>query len=259
MRGSDRRAAIEALLRDHGEVSVEKLAEELAVTPSTIRRDLAELTVEGRVTRTYGGAVVPAHGEATVRHRASLAFPQKDAIGRWAAEQVLDGETVLLDAGTTVARVARRLRERPGITLVTNGLTALSEVADGVADILVLGGHLRRVSQGLVGPLAELGLARITADRAFLGADGLHPRYGICEAELAQTSLKEQMLDRSREVYVLADSSKVGQAPFNAWTPVRREWTLVTDDGATDDQLAPFRALPHVTVVTVPVDHQEAP
>lgn len=71
---------------------------------------------------------------------------------------MLDGETVLLDAGTTVARAARHLRDRATLTLVTKGLTALAEVVDGEADVLVLGGHLRRISQGLVGPLAELSL-----------------------------------------------------------------------------------------------------
>jgi len=252
MRGSERRRAIEDLLRDHGEVSVEGLASALAVTASTIRRDLAGLTAEGRITRTYGGAVTTAHAEPTVRHRSSLAAAQKDAIGRWAATQVHDGETVLLDAGTTVGRLARHLRERATLTLVTNGLTAVTELLDGEAEVLVLGGRLRRVSQGLVGPLAELSLGRLTADRAFLGADGLHPKHGICEAELAQSRLKEQMLDRVREVYVLADSTKLGQAPFNAWTPLARTWTLVTDDAATDAQLDPFRALAGVTVVTVP-------
>ncbi|BCB75271.1 DeoR/GlpR family DNA-binding transcription regulator [Phytohabitans flavus] len=254
MTGNERRRAIEDLLRDNGEVSVEGLATALAVTASTIRRDLAELTADKRITRTYGGAVITAHAEPTIRHRSSLATAQKDAIGRWAAAQVLDGETVLLDAGTTVGRLARHLRERPTITLVTNGLTALAEIADGEADVLVLGGHLRRISQGLVGPLTELGLRRLTADRAFLGADGLHAQHGICEAELAQTTIKEQMLERARDVYVLADSSKLGRSPFNAWTPLARSWTLVTDEGATAAQLDPFRALPGVTVVTVPID-----
>jgi DeoR/GlpR family transcriptional regulator of sugar metabolism len=254
MRGSARRAAILESLRLHGEVSVEDLATELTVTTSTIRRDLAELAAEGKVTRTYGGAVIPA--EPPVLLRAGLAGPQKDAIGAWAAAQVQDGETVLLDAGTTVARAARRLRDRSKLTIVTNGLTSLAEVADGCADVIVLGGQLRPISQGLMGPLTEACLGRISADRVFLGADGLDAKLGICEAELAQTWLKEQMIARSRVVYVLADSSKVGAAPFHAWTTIDREWTLVTDDGASAGQLAPFHAMPAVTVVTVPLENR---
>ncbi|AGP53039.1 DeoR family transcripitonal regulator [Streptomyces rapamycinicus NRRL 5491] len=253
LRAGDRRELIARMIQTDGTVVVEELARSLEVTPSTIRRDLALLTEQGTIARTYGGAMSAGHtAEPTLGQRSGLAVAEKDRIGRWAAARIGPGDTVVLDAGTTTGRLAHHLRARAELTVITCGLTALRELAesDGI-ELITLGGTLRHVSQGFVGPLAELALSRLTADKVFLGADGLDARLGICEASLQQTSLKEMMADRGKEVYVLADSSKLGQSPFTAWAPLDRPWTLVTDSGATDDQLGPFRALPDTEVITV--------
>jgi DeoR/GlpR family transcriptional regulator of sugar metabolism len=213
------------------------------------------LTEQGAIARTYGGAITTQHApEQPLDERAAMAVAEKERIAAWAADRIAPGDTVILDAGTTTGRVARRLRAHADLTVITNGLTALTELhdADGV-EVILLGGALRHVSQGFVGPLAELALSRLTADKVFLGADGLDARRGICEGSLTQTALKELMAERADEVYALADSSKLGEAPFTAWAPgpLRRPWTLVTDAGATPERLAPFRELATATVVTV--------
>jgi DeoR/GlpR family transcriptional regulator of sugar metabolism len=256
MRASERRAEIDRILGAGGEVKVVDLAERLHVTSSTIRRDLDRLRTEGRLTRTYGGAVGGVHSDPgpALHERAMRARRQKDAIGRWAAAQVGDGETIILDAGTTTARVAHHLRDRVRLTVVTNGITTLIELAQANrVEVIALGGTFRRIGQGFVGPLTELTLNRLSADKAFLGADGLVAARGICEASPVQTRSKELMAERAREVFVLADSSKIGRAPFDAWAPLDHPYTLVTDSGVTDEQLAPFRERRHVSIVVVPV------
>lgn len=255
MRGADRRAEIQRVISLDREVGVEDLAQQLGVTASTIRRDLARLTSQGIVTRTYGGAVMSSNNSAEppLRQRSKEARAEKDAIGRWAAGQVCEGETVILDAGTTVGRLAHYLRNRSDVHVITNGLTAISELvsADDI-ELTVLGGELRHISQGLVGPLCEATLMRLSADRVFLGADGLDAKRGICEASTIQTRLKELMMTRATKAYILTDSRKLGVAPFTAWAPIDRPWTLVTDEGATEEQLEDFRVLPDVEVVVVP-------
>lgn len=249
---ADRGREIQALLAEHGEVRVEELAGMLNVTASTIRRDLAKLTRDGTVARTYGGAVTSSAlaTETTLYQRSRHARVAKNAIGRWAAAQLRIGETAILDAGTTVGRVAHHLRGRDRITVITNGLTSINELADDDdIELVVLAGELRHSSQSFVGPLTDLTLSRMSADRAFLGADGLLAANGICEAGQDQTRTKELMMQRARAVYVLADSSKLGLAPFNAWAPLSPPWTLVTDDGATEEQLAPFSEQAEVVVV----------
>lgn len=251
----ERRQAIVALATSDGRAGVEEMAAHFRVTASTIRRDLALLTSQGQLARTFGGAMPHAPVvETSLGQRSREAFRQKHAIAAWAAEEIGSDETVLLDAGTTTGHLARALRHRDRLTVVTIGLTVVNELAeaDGV-EVLCLGGRLRHISQGLVGPLAEAALERITADRAFLGADGITVEEGICEANLEQTRLKELMMARASRVYVLADGSKLGQRPFHAWARMPATWTLVTDDGASPDEVARFRAA-GVDVVVVGAD-----
>ncbi|HEY8718159.1 DeoR/GlpR family DNA-binding transcription regulator [Pengzhenrongella sp.] len=237
-----RRAEIVRLARTTGLATVDELSGVFDVSASTIRRDLAQLEHAGELARTYGGAIVKvAHPESALRERTGEAFEAKQAIGRWAASQVLAGETVLLDAGSTAAALAHELRSATNVTVATTSLSVISELSgiDSVK-VLCLGGTLRPLSQGFVGPLTEAALERMSFDRVFLGADGVSVEFGICEAELEQTRLKELMARRADRVYVLAHAAKLGRRPFHAWAKLPEGWTLVTDADA--DAVAPFIA-----------------
>lgn len=239
-----RREEIVRLATTSGLTSVEELAATFDVTASTIRRDLAHLTAEGRLARTYGGAMaLLAHPESSLRQRLGEAYEAKHAIARWAASQVRAGETILLDAGSTVGVLAHELRRVTPLTVATTGLTALEALAD-VDEVHVecLGGTLRHLSRGFVGPLTEAALERMSFDRAFLGADGVTADGGICEAELDQTRLKELMARRADTVYVLAHAAKLGRRPFHSWAQLAGPWTLVTDDDVRPEAVAPFVA-----------------
>jgi DeoR/GlpR family transcriptional regulator of sugar metabolism len=239
-----RRAEIVRLAQRSGLASVDELALQFGVTASTIRRDLSQLTSEGSLARTYGGAIaLHRQGESPLRQRAVEGFDAKRAIARWAAGQVRAGETILLDAGTTVGAMGEFLRDVDDLTVVTAGLTALEALADADGVRLeCLGGTMRHVSHGFVGPLAEANVQRLTFDRAFLGADAVTAELGICEAELEQTRLKELMISRAEDVYVLAHADKLGRRPFHAWAPIPPGAVLVTDDSATTAQTDPFEA-----------------
>jgi DeoR/GlpR family transcriptional regulator of sugar metabolism len=207
----------------------------------------------GRLARTYGGAMAAGgHAEPSLQQRIGEAFAEKLAIARWAAQQVEPGESLVLDAGSTVAALAHQLRDRTGLTIATTSLAVLSELvrAEGLT-VHCLGGTLRTVSQALVGPIAENALERMSFDRAFLGADSVDAQRGICEADLAQSRLKELIAQRCPQVYVLAHGAKLGRRPFHSWTRLAPNWTLVTT--GSEAQLAPFREC-GIRVVTVPVE-----
>ncbi|MGW0789750.1 DeoR/GlpR family DNA-binding transcription regulator [Streptomyces sp. NPDC002911] len=239
-----RRDRIEELATTTGLASVEELSRLFDVTASTIRRDLAKLTADGRLARTYGGAMaLTAHPEASLRQRTGEGFEAKRAIARWAAARVRAGETLLLDAGSTVGALAHELRTAKDLTIATTGLTALQELSDVEAlHVECLGGTLRPLSQGFVGPLTEAALERMTFDRVFLGTDGVSSEHGICEADLRQTRLKELMARRAEHVYVLAHAAKLGRRPFHAWAKLPPGWTLVTDAEADPDLVSALRA-----------------
>lgn len=254
----ERREQIVQLAKSTGLASVDQLSSQFGVTSSTIRRDLAQLTAAGQLARTYGGAIaISSHAEASLKQRAGEAFEAKRGLAVWSAVQVAPGETLLLDSGSTVGALAHELRQARNLTVITPSLAVLTELAS-VEDIHVecMGGTLRPLSQGFVGPLAEIALERLTFDRAFLGADAVTADNGICEADLQQSRLKELVMRRSEAIYVLAHADKLGRRPFHTWTLPPRPWTLVTDAGATPDQLAPFAA---AGIDVVVVDHRGQP
>ncbi|HEV7931763.1 MAG TPA: DeoR/GlpR family DNA-binding transcription regulator [Actinomadura sp.] len=237
-RTAERRALLAHEIAD-GNGNIHDLAERFGISPSTIRRDLAELQRLGQVTRTYGGAVGSSpRGELPLRDKERGRRAEKDAIARTAAELVQAGETVLLDAGTTTGRLAWHLRDRTDLTVVVAGLNALLTLAErpGI-ELVVLGGRVRHPSEGIAGPFAQEQLRWIGPDRVFLGADGLTAN-GLCTPSPEQAHLKHTMLHRGRHAYVLADSAKLGTAPFAYWTPLDRDHCVITDAGAGEADLA---------------------
>lgn len=243
MKGAHRRTGILRLLRD-GILDAEILSETLDVSVSTIRRDLTRMAGEGLLLRTYGGAAPlgSAMPERSLVQRAGEKLAEKAAIARRAFSVIKAGEALILDAGTTTGALARLLPEQTPLRVITNGLTVIQALAgvEGI-ELVALGGMLRPLSGSFVGPHAEATMRRISAQRVFLGADGIVAGRGICEATDAQASLKSLMAAQAEEVYVLASADKLGHAASHAWTALERPWTLITDAAATEAQLAPFR------------------
>lgn len=253
MKASERHRAILDLVRAR-DTNVEQLSAALGVSEATVRRDLAVLARQRHLVRTHGGAtaLVGLHEpEASLEERKGTQREQKDAIARAAAVHVCDGDTVLLDGGTTCAALALHLCSRQNLHVVTNNLLAVMTLANapGVR-LTLLGGDLRGSSMSTLGPLAEVALTRITVDKAFLGADGVVAGFGLCEASDQQAYLKECIIRRAAQVFVLADSDKLGRARQQHWTPLDREWHLITDD-AEPALLEPFQALGQVRVEAV--------
>ncbi len=236
MRSKERHARLlEAL--NAGEIDVDDLARRFDVSASTVRRDLQHLSQNNSVRRTYGGAILTGHvTETTLEQRLAVQGKQKQAIARAAIDLVEDGDTLILDAGSTVAAFGRLLLQRR-LRVITNNLALLPFLAKAPSiELVVLGGALRSTSMSTMGPLAQEALRRMTADRAIMSADGVVGGRGLCEADLDQVALKSLMIEQSSEVIVLADAGKLGRAEQRAWAPLPPHWTLVTDAGASDEQ-----------------------
>ncbi|QYJ03185.1 DeoR/GlpR family DNA-binding transcription regulator [Nocardioides panacisoli] len=229
------RARHAELLRLLGEglTSVDDLARAAGVSPSTVRRDLARLREQGAVARTYGGAMVaPPFHERPIGDSARHRTDAKAAIARRAGELLTPQGSVFLDAGTTCAALARLIAADDSLgplTVVTRGLETAVVLADSAhVDVHLLGGRLRRLSHGLVGPAASLTLERMAFDVAFLGADAVDPERGIGEPTLDETVLKEQVARVAQRCVVVADATKWG-ATAPSWTAMPGPWTWVTD------------------------------
>lgn len=243
VRGAKRREQILNLLQtvESGSLSVEEIAERFGVSFATVRRDLSRLHQDRHITRTYGGVALTVPTELSIHQRHLEFTREKDAIGRLAAESVADGAVVIVDAGTTTEFVARYL-DAEDLTVFTNGIGAINILMRKEdVSVVVLGGRLRRVNETISGAEAEHMLRAVVADYAFIGADAVHPRYGVASRTLEQSRLKTLMMQRARQTIVVADHRKLGTDQFSYWSELPTQWRFITDDGAESE--APATAL----------------
>jgi DeoR/GlpR family transcriptional regulator of sugar metabolism len=245
IRGARRRDQILRLLQtvESGALSVEEIAERFGVSFATVRRDLSRLHRDGQITRTYGGVALTVPAELSIHQRHMEFTPEKDAIGRRAAALVDDGAVVIVDAGTTTEFVARHL-DADDVTVFTNGIGAINILLrKEEVSVVVLGGRLRAVNETISGAEAENMLRSVVADYAFIGADAVHPQFGVASRTLEQSRLKTLMMQRARHTVVVADRRKLTTDQFNYWSPLPAHWRLITDDEADAAVLAELRSV----------------
>lgn len=231
-------------LRAEGRVLAADMATELEVSPDTIRRDLRELDDAGALRRVHGGAL-PRHGDAEpFAVRARRAPVAKASIARRAAEIAGDGDVILLDGGTTALEVARGFRDDLRASVVTTSPPIALELAGHAGlEVIVVGGTLRPGSLVTVGAETVESLRRIRADVVYLGICGLHPEVGVTTDDIEERHAKAAMIDGAAAVVAIADHDKLGTAMQFVVTSLDRITHLVTDAGASDAALEPYRAL----------------
>lgn len=238
---------LHTLLREGG-VLVEDLAEKLDVSPTTIRRELRELESRGLLRRTHGGAV-PVEGplyepfryDASFQEQEQLRSEEKRRIGLAAAALVREGETIAISAGTTATQVARCLRYRTGITVLTNAVNVAMELSHcrGLT-VIVTGGILSGSWFSLLGPAALRSIEELFVDRAFIGLDGIHPEHGVTAHHPDEAAINRTMARQARQTVAVADYTKVGHVARVPVCPLSEVDLLITDTGAPDADLAPL-------------------
>jgi DeoR family transcriptional regulator, aga operon transcriptional repressor len=240
----ERRRRIRELLREAGSVRVDALANRFGTSEVTIRADLSSLESDGALTRTHGGALSMADGDEPLNVKQLQHHAEKLRIAEAAARLIKDGETLLLDSGTTTAEIARRIRalDLRSINVITNALNIAALLIDVPAVRLIMpGGILRRESNSLSGPMAEAALGTLTADRLYLGADGIDPQIGIMTPHVGEAELNAKMIAMSRQVVVVADSSKFARRNISLIARTEQLHMLITDTDAPADAVEQLR------------------
>jgi DeoR/GlpR family transcriptional regulator of sugar metabolism len=221
-------------LHARGECPVADLAAACAVSGMTIRRDLDALAAAGKAIRTHGGAAPAGRVvfDFQFLRRAEAHAAAKAAIAAAAAGLVADGQSVLLDSGTTTLAVARALQARRRLTIITTALPVASALQyAGDIDVVLLGGTVRRESPDLGGALTEANLEQLQADYAFIGADAVDAQGNAYNHALDVARMLTKMTAAARRVYVVADSSKLGRTALARFGNVRHWAGLITDRG----------------------------
>jgi DeoR family transcriptional regulator, aga operon transcriptional repressor len=256
MRQQDRFGVILEHLNRDSSVTVPILAAHLGVSAATVRRDLQALESQQLLTRTHGGAV--SSGvlyELPMRYRGGRQLEAKRAIARVAAQLLPPGPaSVALNGGSTTTEVARALAGRPALRVVTNALNIAADLAVRPnIDLVVCGGSARSQSYELVGPLAELTLAHLNVDMAFIGVDGLSLPAGLTTYSEMEAHTDRALVAAADRIVVVTDSSKLGRRAFARICDIRGITDLVTDSNAESEELDAYaRAGIRVEVAQVP-------
>jgi DeoR/GlpR family transcriptional regulator of sugar metabolism len=212
-------------------VRVDDLTAQLGVSTATIRRDLDMLERLGELRRVYGGAVSTGSRleEPLFDDKTSIAAGEKRAIAAAALKYVQPNDTLFLDGGGTVLELARLLKERSNVTVVTNSLRAAAELAGRGPRLIIVGGELRRLSQTTVGPLTRFMIRELRVDRAFMGTIGLSLEGGLTTTDPSEAYTKELIMEHASEVILLADSSKAHKISFTRSGRLEEVRILITD------------------------------
>ncbi|RKS75490.1 DeoR family fructose operon transcriptional repressor [Motilibacter peucedani] len=240
----ERQQAALALLAERGRLDAAELAAHLGVTTETVRRDLIALEREGRLRRVHGGAV-PLHGldfEPAVAARTGAA-EEKERIARAALAHLPRGGSVLLDAGSTVQRLAELLPADAELRVFTGALpVATVLLARPGTEVHLLGGRVRRTTLTSVDEWAVRALQELNVDVAFLGTNGISAARGCTTPDPAEAAVKRAMLGAARRRVLLADSGKVGAVSSHQHAALADIDLLVTDTGLAGEALDDVRA-----------------
>lgn len=228
----ERQKQILSLLAKQGRLSVAEIIGQFSISEATARRDLESLASQGKAQRVHGGviAVEPAPPELPILEREGEQPDEKALIGRATAELIAGKETIFLGSGTTVLEVARNLRNRTGLTVITNSLPVLNMLA-GIEEstVVSLGGMLRESELSFIGHITEKALAELRVDKVIMGTRGLSIEHGLTNEYLQETLTDRAILKIGREVIIVADHSKVNRVSTALLAPLKSMHIFVTD------------------------------
>lgn len=254
-----RRSAILQQVRESSSVNVSKLSQQFGVSEVTIRKDLRILNERKLLVRVHGGAMANVHTAKAESEEHPLNFKllvnarEKEAIGRAAAAHIKDGDTILLDSGTTTLQIAKNLDRFHDLTIITNSVNAMMEALKYKRfKVILLGGTMRESSLSTVGPLAESNLKLFYCDKLFLGVDSFSVEAGLSTPSVEEASTNQVMISRTREVIAVFDSSKVNRRAFAFIASVDKINTIITDSHLPASVRSQLKSL-KVNVETVTV------
>ncbi len=235
-----RREKILEMIREDGHAKVFQLSKIFKVTEVTIRQDLEKLEKDGFVEREHGGAYLKDIGlnvkNITLQNQEHL--PEKEAIARKAIELISDGDTIILDSGSTTTEIAKLIRGYKNLTVITNSLNiALILGADPEVNLVVTGGEFKAPTLSLTGQKAADFFADLHVDKLFLATAGITLKSGLTYPSISDICVKKAMIESANVVYLVADSSKIGKSSFASLGALSLIDYLITDSQINEDDV----------------------
>lgn len=248
----ERKNQILELLQQKSKLLVPDLCEYFDVSPATIRNDLRDLESEKKLKRTHGGAILleKASFELDSRHKEVRNIEQKRQIAACAAALIENGDTIVLDTGTTTLELAKCLSEKRDLTIVLNDVEIAALLEETTqANLILIGGTVRHGFHCTVGPMAVSYLSELNVDKAFLSSNAVSLDRGFTTPDFNQAEVKKAMIQVASETIMLSDSSKFGKLSFTQFAAISEIDKLITDKGIDSETAARFRELESVDLI----------
>jgi len=238
MFGVERRSKILSLLDEKKSLVIQDVSTLFNVTEETIRRDLKLLESQGLLSRTHGGAVLTdeTKTEFPIEIREVLNISGKDAIGRKASEMINNGDTIILDASTSALYVAKHIKNKKGLTVITNAERIILELST-CNDITLIcsGGIWRKRSLSYVGRLAENSINKYYASKLFFSCKGFSQKRGFTDSNEQESDVRKTMINCSEQVIFLCDHTKLDMVGYVTTATADEVNTIITDVELSDD------------------------
>lgn len=247
LKGERHRKILQAI-DERKELTVGQLSSQFHVSEMTIRRDLTELDKLGLLQRTHGGALnqttVHPAGEPPILERQNENRDEKERIGRATAGMIKEGEKVYLSSGTTTLAVARALKGRKNLTVITNALNITNELFPSTdITVVLIGGFLRRTELSLIGHFTEAALKGLRVDKVIIGIRGIDPVHGLTSDHLQELITDQAILQISKTIIVVADHTKFGKVAAIKTAPITTATRIITGKEAQPEFVDAIRRM----------------
>ena len=257
---TERRQQIAQFIRERKRATVAELSGHFGVSEATIRRDLEKLDSQGEIRRAHGGAlaVERAAPEPPVVHRLVENQEEKRRIGQAAVQLIQDGEVIFLGSGTTTLEVARNLDDRKNLTVITNAVNIVNQLAGKQnITVIVTGGLFRHSELSLIGHITEQALKELRADKVIMGMRAISIEEGLTNDYLPETMTDRMIIQFAPEVILVADHSKFGKVSTALVAPITSVNKIVTDAGTPPQIVADLRARGIEVIVASDVESED--
>nr|WP_285765879.1 DeoR/GlpR family DNA-binding transcription regulator [Peribacillus sp. SI8-4] len=239
----ERQKKIIELLTIRKVMKLGELTEELQISIETLRRDMNLLTRQGKIEKIYGGVKLAQSkfGESTIDERMFSQLSEKERIARKCSEFIHDGDCIYIDSGSTTYQIAKYIKQKKKLTVITSSIPVVNELLDSDIEILIIGGKVRQNEQSIVAFDYLFNFSELNITKAFICASGITIEKGISDYNLEEANTRKKIIELSQQAFVAADSSKFGKDVTIGIAPLDKIDYIITDDHLHEAFITSFK------------------
>ncbi|EMS70724.1 DeoR/GlpR family DNA-binding transcription regulator [Ruminiclostridium cellobioparum] len=239
---SERQNKLLELLSSKDIVTIPEFIAEFDVSIETVRRDLSILESQGKIEKVYGGAKIKNNpfAEPSMEKRMVTNLRQKECIGKKCCEFINDGDCIFIDSGTTPYYISKFLTNKKNLTVITNSIPVVTELMNTDFDIIIIGGMIRKSERSVVSYDYLFDFSVLSIQKSFICAGGITADNGVSDYNMQEVVTRKMIIERSKEIFLVADSSKFGEDVTIGVTPVSKLNYIITDSGLNKNLAAGF-------------------